>query len=242
MPHLWREAGLGRDVAGLLRARIPLPDGSGRPVLLVPGFLAGDGSLAPMARWLRGAGHPVEGSGIRANVDCASAATARLEDRLEALVAREGAPATVIGHSRGGNLGRALAVKRPELVDTLVTLGTPHVDELAIHPLVRAQVTVVGLLGTLGVPGLFSHSCRSGACCADLRERAAGGFPEKIAFTSIFARNDGVVDWHACLHPAARHVEVDATHIGMAVNAATWRAIAGAVRARGTSHAAPLAA
>ena len=31
-------------------------------------------------------------------------------------------------------------------------------------------------------------------------------------------RNDGIVDWRACLDPAAAHVEVRASHIGMAVD------------------------
>lgn len=242
MLPLWREAGVGLDLAGLLRTQVPLDDGTGRPVLLVPGFLAGDGSLALMARWLRGAGHPVAGSGIRANVDCASAAVERLEARLEDHVEREGARATVVGHSRGGNLGRALAVRRPDLVERLVTLGTPHVDELAIHPLIRAQVTVVGTLGELGLPGVFSRDCLSGACCADLRERMAGGFPDDVRFVSIYSETDGVVDWRSCLHPAAEHVRVRATHLGMAANAATWRAVAEALAAPVAVVAMPLAA
>src|SRR5215203_6077387 len=49
-PPLWREARLGLEAAALLRDPVlrgaGLADGRGRPVLLVPGFLAGDGSLA----------------------------------------------------------------------------------------------------------------------------------------------------------------------------------------------------
>ena len=40
------------------------------PVVLVPGFLAGDASLAPMARSLRERGHRTYRSHIRANVGC----------------------------------------------------------------------------------------------------------------------------------------------------------------------------
>ena len=42
---------------------------------------------------------------------------------------------------------------------------------MAVHPLVRAQILAVGLLGTIGVPGLFSQACRSGDCCALTREQ-----------------------------------------------------------------------
>ena len=65
-------------------------DGRGRPVLLIPGFLAGDGSLAMMAGWLKRAGYRPSRAGMRANVDCSGATVARLEDKLEPLVASRG--------------------------------------------------------------------------------------------------------------------------------------------------------
>ena len=74
-PPLWREARFGLEAAALLRDPIlrgdGLSDGRGRPVLLIPGFLAGDGSLAPMSDWLRRAGFRPSRAGIVANVDCA---------------------------------------------------------------------------------------------------------------------------------------------------------------------------
>jgi triacylglycerol lipase len=39
---------------------------------------------------------------------------------------------------------------------------------------------------------------------------------------SIYSRSDGIVDWHACLDPHARCVEVDGSHCGMAVNPAVY--------------------
>ena len=50
-----------------------------------------------------------------------------------------------------------------------------------------------------------------------------------MRFVSVFSRTDGIVDWRACLDPAARHVEVASSHVGMAVNAAVFRAIAEAL-------------
>src|SRR4051794_17931767 len=55
------------------------------PVLLIPGFLAGDASLTLLAGWLRRRGHPVTGSGIWVNADCAGREVERLEGRLAAL-------------------------------------------------------------------------------------------------------------------------------------------------------------
>src|SRR5919198_565235 len=74
-PPLWREARIGLEEAALLRDPIfrsdGMPDGRGRPVLLIPGFLAGDGSLAPMAGWLKRAGYRPSRAGIVSNVNCA---------------------------------------------------------------------------------------------------------------------------------------------------------------------------
>jgi len=56
-PPLWREARIGLEAAALLRDPLfrgdGVADGRGRPVLLIPGFLAGDGSLSMMAGWLK---------------------------------------------------------------------------------------------------------------------------------------------------------------------------------------------
>src|SRR5688572_26820514 len=149
-PPLWREARLGLEAAALLRDPIlrgeGLRDGRGRPVLLIPGFLAGDGSLGLMANWARRAGYRTVKAGMRANVGCSGAAVARLEQRLECVVAEQGQRAVVIGQSRGGSLAKVLAARRPDLVCGLVTLGSPHVDALAVHPLVKLQVEAVSRL------------------------------------------------------------------------------------------------
>jgi len=99
---------VGLEAAALIRDPIlrgeGLRDGRGRPALLIPGFMAGDGSLAPMGNWLR------------ANVGCAGDGHERLEQRLERLVAEQGQRAVVIGQSRGGSMAKVLAVRRPDLV------------------------------------------------------------------------------------------------------------------------------
>ena len=92
-----------------------------RPVLLIPGFLAGDASLAVLAGWLRRRGHEVRTSGIRLNVGCAGRDLDRLGVALEAI----GEPAVVVGQSRGGTLARALAARDPDRVAALMTLGSP---------------------------------------------------------------------------------------------------------------------
>jgi triacylglycerol lipase len=243
-PPLWREARFGLEAASLMRDPIfrgeGMRDGRGRAVLLIPGFLAGDGSLGLMAGWLKRAGYRPVRAGMRANVDCSGAALERLEERVEAIVAERGARAAVVGQSRGGGLAKALAARRPDLIRGIVTLGSPQIDPLAVHPFVRLQVEAVSRLGSLGAPGLFKRSCLDGDCCAGYWQQIADPCPDGVGFVSIYSRSDGIVDWRACLDPCAdEHVEISASHCGMAVHPDAWRTIAAALERFGRDERRP---
>jgi pimeloyl-ACP methyl ester carboxylesterase len=182
-----------------------------------------------MAGWLRSGGFRTYRSGIVINAACMEPLVARLEARLTSIVERTGHRAVVLGQSRGGTLGRVLAVRRPELVEQLVTLGSPTCDQAAVHRSTWLTIGAVGLLGTLGVPGCFSITCRSGGCCARARAELRGPFPSACRYISVYSRSDEVVRWEACLDPAAEPIEVDTTHIGMGFDAAVWRTLARAL-------------
>ena len=207
----------------------PPPEGAGRPVLLIPGFLAGDRSLARLAGWLRLGDFRTYRSGIVVNAGCMEALVARLEARLSSVVERTGRPAVVLGQSRGGTLGRVLAVRRPELVEALVTLGSPTRDQLAVHRAAWVSIGAVALLGTIGMPGCFSVACQTGSCCARARSELHGPFPSSCRYLSLYSRSDEVVRWQACLDPAAETIEVDTTHLGMGFDAGVWRPLASAL-------------
>src|SRR5215212_8078818 len=233
-PPLWREARIGFEAAALIRDPIfcgdGVADGRGRPVLLIPGVLAGDGSLSMMAGWLKRSGYRPSRAGMVANVNCAGVLIPRLEERLERLVALQGRRAAVVGQSRGGTLAKVLAHRRPDLVSGVIALGSPQVNPLAVHPLVRLQVEAVSRLGSLGAPGLFKRSCLDGDCCSgfwkDLAQPPAPG----VQLVSVYSKSDGVVDWRSCLDPhATAVVEIGASHCGMAVSRGAWRAVADAL-------------
>jgi len=166
---------------------------------------------------------------MRLNVGCSAEACDRLEERLEDLADTTGERVAIIGQSRGGIFARALAVRRPDLVSSIVTLGSPTVNQLRTHPVVLAQVAIVGALGTGRFPGMARLSCLRGACCADFRDHLLADFPSDVGFTALYSRTDGVVDWHACLDPAAEHVEVRASHIGMGANQQVYAEVGNAL-------------
>ncbi len=234
LPPIHREPRLALEAAALRSSTVWRTagglDGQGCPVLLIPGFLAGDGSLGTLTRWLRAGGYRTKRAGIRANVACSEMDCRRLEERLEALVAASGHPrAVVIGQSRGGILARVLATRRPDLVAGVVTLGAPVRDMLAVHPLLLAQIGLLGILGTSRIPGLLSYSCWRGACCAPFREDIARPVPKQVGYVALYSRSDGVVDWRSCLAEDAELIEVDASHCGMSLNPQAYRAVAGAL-------------
>ena len=235
LPPLWRESRVPLEYAALLRDPVwrgeGVPRGDGRPALLVCGFLAGDPSLTTMAAWLKRLGHRPVRAGLRWNVGCTGETVDRLERRAEELAEAAGRRIALVGQSRGGTCARSLAVRRPDLVERVVTLGSPLRDPLDIHPTVWAQVHVLGALGSLGVPGLLRRSCRAGGCCTQVTDELRAPLPERVALTSVYSRSDGVVRWRACLDDAADNVEIAASHIGMAVSAQAYRVIGQALAA-----------
>jgi triacylglycerol lipase len=165
-------------------------------------------------------------AGIRINVDCAERAAGGLQKRLQTLAERTEQPVVVIGQSRGGELARVLAVRNPELVSTLVMLGSPVVRPLSVRPGVLRAVRSVAFLGDMGVPGVFSTRCRDGECCAEFWRDLERPLPGSTDAVAVYSRTDGVVDWEACLDPCARHIEVESSHSGMSVNREVYAVMA----------------
>jgi pimeloyl-ACP methyl ester carboxylesterase len=196
-------------------------------VLLVPGFMAGDQSLSVLAGWLRRRGSRTARAGILLNSDCAERTMGGIESRLTQLAERAGGRVVLIGQSRGGELARVAALRNPDLVSTLVMLGSPVLDPLSVGPAVLGAVRSVARLGDLGVPGMLSSECGDGPCCAAFREDLLAPLPPGVRAVSIYSRSDGIVSWEACLDPSAEHVEVESSHTGMSVNARVFRVLAG---------------
>jgi triacylglycerol lipase len=209
------------------------------PVVLVPGFMAGDASLALLAAALRAQGHRTYRSHIHANVGCTLAAATQLEARLEAVAQRRGRRVRIVGHSLGGLLARGLAVRRPDLVAGIVTLGSPMLAPGAHHASLSRSLDALVRLSRAGVPGLMSLECVAGECARTSFEESRQPVPEGVDFTAVFSRRDGIVDWRACVDPLAATVEVRSSHVGMAVDPDVFRVVRRAVRPSGPARPRP---
>ncbi len=206
--------------------RVPAHD----PVLLIPGFMAGDPTLKAMSSMLRQQGFRTYRAQIRVNVGCTREAAERLERRLESIATRRNRKVTIVGHSLGGMLARGLAGRRPDLIEGIVSMGSPVLAPGAIHKVLAWDAQMLSRLTRAGFGGMMSADCFGGECARLSWEESQVEIDPELAFTAIYSKRDGIVDWRACLDPAARHVEVRTSHCGMAVDPVVMDHVLAALR------------
>jgi pimeloyl-ACP methyl ester carboxylesterase len=216
-----------RRMYRLFGRRVPQPPpGRAVPVVLVPGFISGDISLAYLARQLRRRGHRTFGSEIGANLGCTDAMVERLLRRVERVVDDEGRRAALVGHSRGGMIVKLAAQRRPDLVAGVVVLSAPVNGTLSVAAHVRKQLELLFRLNQRGMRAVLSADCVTGACADRIAAELAEPFPDHVAYTSVYSRSDAIIDWHTCLDPAAELVEVQSSHTGMSTDPAVLHIVA----------------
>jgi triacylglycerol lipase len=206
-----------------------VPRGDGRPAIVVPGFLASDDSLVLLRRWLRIVGYRPHTAGFLFNIDCSDRALERVERLAEAVNATSGRRVAIIGHSRGGHLARALAARRPELVSHAISLGADLQGLFGISSPTQAAVALVRR-GMHIARRSRDPDCLSARCRCGFSRAYTADFPvERVRFTSIYTKGDGVVHWERAIVEEAECVEVTGSHIGLMANRKSYRAIAAAL-------------
>jgi triacylglycerol lipase len=222
---------LARLLVDPVFAGVGVPHGDGRPVLLMPGFMAGDQTLAVLASWLYRLGYRPSVCGFIANVDCSDRAFDRVMRRVERLHRRRGRRVALIGHGRGAHYARAASVARPDQVSHAISLGADLQGMFGISIPTRHAVDAarrgIELAGRARQPG-----CLSTGCQCEFTRAFRGAFPaDRVLMTSIYSKQDGVVQWQRSIIPDADCIELTGSHIGLIFNRKAYRAIAGALAA-----------
>ena len=208
-----------------------LPRGDGAPVLVVPGFGFGDASVLPLHAVLRRFGYRTLRSGIVSNIDCSDTTVDALARVAAAEVTRTGQRLQVVGQSRGGMLARGLGARRPDLVARAVNLGGPLNDEFAFYEIPQPFVVATRTAHHAVNSELRERGCGTPSCSCPYMRAVHSPMPEKVRVVSVYSREDGIVDWRACLLPGAENVEVRGSHLGMGFNPEVLRVIADALAA-----------
>jgi len=155
---------------------------------------------------------------IHVNAGCTRQAADRLEQRLESIATKRNRKVTIVGHSLGGMLARGLASRRPDLVEGIVSMGSPVLAPGAIHKVLAWDAQMLARLTRAGFGGMMSADCFGGECARLSWEESQNPLDAELAFTAIYSKRDGIVDWRACLDPSADQIEVPTSHCGMAVD------------------------
>jgi pimeloyl-ACP methyl ester carboxylesterase len=219
-PPIWREGRLATEFLRLQRDPVfrgaGVAAGDGQPVLLIPGFLASDWSMATMLDWLRRVGYGAEAAGIRLNVRYSEMVVKRVTTRLVDLYGWVGEKVALIGHSRGGMLAKVISHRHPEMVSQIICLGSPLANPYDVHPLTMAGVRVAQLLNAVRYGHDASVELRF---LRDLEAKA------RVPAASIYSRSDGIVHWEACVRQDFENIEVESSHVGLALNPDVYREV-----------------
>lgn len=187
------------------------PRGDGHPVLVLPGLIAGDASTAPLRRFLCALGYDAQPWDQGLNFGPRDHVIKGMVDQVRALQKKHKKKVSIVGWSLGGAMANALALRMPERVRQVVTLGSP----LTGHPKGTNAWRVFEL-----VSGFRTDDER-------LME-LVNGVPS-VPTTSIMSKTDGIVNWRMSLareSKIAENIEVSATHLGMGANPAVLWIIA----------------
>ena len=192
-------------------------------VMLIPGFMAGDMTLAPLANFCRWLGHRALYAGILSNSECPRETMRKLNARLALAHEKFEQPMTVIGQSLGGVYAREIAREHPEMVERAITLGSP-IRMPRLHANIAVQAVARSIAAIRGrADGCLSESCECGLMLSDES-------PADVPTTHVYSRTDGVVHWESCVDssgaPTVENVEVMGSHVGMGLNPDVYRVIA----------------
>jgi pimeloyl-ACP methyl ester carboxylesterase len=206
-------------VASLLPARSMLaaaPKGDGRPVMLLPGLVNSDRSMALMRRYLNRLGYSAVGWGLGRNLGARAigAEGERLLAEVAKLHARTGERVTLVGVSLGGIMARFVAHRMPHAVREVITVSSPYAGDPRATRVWRQFQWLTGeRIDSIGVTARRAEIAR----------------PLPVPATAIWSRSDGLVNGLICRvpdEPGLRCIEVRSGHLGVQVRPEVLRAIA----------------
>ena len=194
-----------------------LRGGDGHPVLVIPGFTAGDRSTVVMRNFLSSLGYLPCGWKQGVNFGARHELFEGAYEVLLGLHEEYDCRVSIVGQSLGGIYARELAKYNPDVVRQVITLGSPFNDP-------DGDASNVSGLYKMFNP---EHKTKSQQFQSEQWELPAA---PPVPTTSIYSKYDGVCHWRACVqhsgHDQVENIEVLGSHTGMGVNAQSLFVIA----------------
>lgn len=192
------------------------PRGDGHPVLVLPGFGAGDSTTLVLRQYLTNLGYDVHRWELGPNLDERStgAEGAKLAARIADICAEAGRKVSLVGWSLGGMLAREAARRDPDSVRQVISLGSPFAGDPHATNAWRAFEWLTGQ--RIDSPEY-------------VRRSAEAALPPPVPSVAIFSKSDGIVAWRNCLEPEGTYtdnIEVCSSHCGLVVHPAVLYAVA----------------
>jgi pimeloyl-ACP methyl ester carboxylesterase len=168
-------------------------------VMVIPGFLTGDGATAALRAGLADGGYGSLGWGMGVNLGASAARLSQLADTVSRHTDTAGAPIALVGWSLGGLYAREVAKLVPERVARVITLGSPFSGDPRANRVWRLYELI------------NRHPVDILPIAGDLARKPP------VPTIAIWSANDGIVA-PACsrgkAHEVDHHVEVRCSHIG----------------------------
>ena len=218
-----------------------VPRGDGKAVLVLPGMFGNDFYLQPLRSWLGRIGYKPTVSTIAINAGCSRRLIERVEVGLARQLKNTEGPLAIIGHSRGGMLGKAFASRLGERCTHFIALGSPvggilRSGKEGMIALARDNTDAGDQIAAPSVVDagrramkFFDPDCESPFCdCAYMRDLLAP-LPVGTKTFAVYSSEDQVVAPTACTMDGATNIEVTGTHSGLVCNKAVYPHIASAL-------------
>lgn len=191
--------------------------GVGDPIMVVPGFCASDSSTRVLRAYLQYFGYNTVGWGLWRNNGDVPKLLELLTGRVVEFSQRKATPVRLIGWSLGGYLAREVARGRADLVERVITLGSPVVG--------GPKYTAAG-----------AYYLRLGHDQDEIEALVEERYvdPIKVPVAAIYSRSDGIVSWRASVDersPDVEHAEVAGSNLSLGFIPKVLRNIAVRLRA-----------
>lgn len=170
--------------APLLFQRNTPSSSAGHPLLLYHGYFVNNFYMKETVEYLAQEGFSPLAVNYPSCKDLRKV-TIQQTEKIDAVCQKKGEKVSLVGHSLGGLVAVSCAQDNPNLIDTVIALGTPFQGTYAAY----AQYPITSC----------RQMCPGSAYLQELKEK---GFPTGVSFYAVASRYDHIIlPWHYALIP-----------------------------------------